>query len=80
MKRSVILDAALANRLQMAASTEGTSHADFTRKLLLWALPHYQAAGSLWVLRQAVVTVPKLMPLRSVKGAKQQTRVSGGAS
>lgn len=59
MKR-IGLDAALANRLQMAANTEGTNLADFTRKILLWALPHYNAASSLWLLKKAVVIVPKL--------------------
>lgn len=60
MKKRIGLDAALANRLQHAANTEGIGLADFARKLLLWALPLYHTASSLWLLKQAVVTVPKL--------------------
>lgn len=59
-KRKVGLDSALANRLQHAAKEEGMSLPDFTRKLLLWALPHYHTASSLWLLKHAEVIVPKL--------------------
>jgi hypothetical protein len=60
-RKQIDLDAALASRLQHAAKIEGTSLAAFTRKLLAWAVPHYHAASSLWLLGQAVVTVPKLV-------------------
>lgn len=70
------VDAGLAKRMQEAASKEAlpTNLGDFTRQLLLWAVPHYRAASSLWLLRRAVVTMPKLtMPGEK----KRKTRGSG---
>jgi hypothetical protein len=76
------IDAALAKQMRDAASKEALplTLADFTRKLVLWAWQHYRTASSLWLLRRAVVTVPKLtLPERSCSGRakKQATRISG---
>jgi hypothetical protein len=83
---SLIIDADLAEQMREAASAIPTNLTNFTRELLLWALPHYRRAPSLRILRQAKVTVPGLMlpesrsvrrPLRKAK--KQVTRVSGAS-
>jgi len=61
---SLSVEAELAKEMRSAASKETapTNLTDFTRKLLGWAWPHYRAASSsLWLLRQAKVTVPKLI-------------------
>jgi len=58
------IEGALAKEMRSAASKETvpTNLTDFTRKLLGWAWPHYRAASSsLWLLRQAKVTVPKVI-------------------
>jgi hypothetical protein len=57
---SLTLDAEVAKRMQDAADKERIKLSDFTRKLLAWALPHYQTASSLWLLRESRVDVPKL--------------------
>jgi hypothetical protein len=60
---SFSVEAELAERMRSAASKEPipTNLADFTRKLVGWAWPHYRVASSLWLLRQATVKVPKLI-------------------
>ena len=61
---SLSVETGLAKEMRSAASKETapTNLTDFTRKLLGWAWPHYRAASSsLWLLRQAKVTVPKVI-------------------
>ena len=68
------VDAELANQMRAAAGKEAVpmSLADFTRRLLLWALPHYYRASSLWLLKQATVKVPKVtMPTMSRRAARK---------
>jgi hypothetical protein len=82
---SFSIDAELAKEMHEAASRESPplSLADFTRKLLMWAWEHYRVASSLWLLRRAVVTVPRVrLPegSRSGRAKKQVTRISGGVS
>ena len=54
------IDAELARQMRAAARKEPApmNLADFTRTLLLWALPHYRAASSLRRMRQAKVMQP----------------------
>lgn len=63
-KISFRIDAEIAGRMREAARKEAipTNLTDFTKTLLLWALPHYRAASSLRVLRRTKLTVLKFTP------------------
>src|SRR6266852_7959909 len=73
---SLSVEAELAKEMRSAASKETapTNLTDFTRKLVGWAWPHYRAASSsLWLLRHAVVRVPKLT-WPGVRGPVRKTK------
>lgn len=55
---SPTIEAELAEQMGHAARGVPTNLINFTRELLLWALPHYRRVSSLRVLRQAKVTLP----------------------
>jgi hypothetical protein len=68
------IDKKLAEQLRRAADNEDLPRSYFTRKLVTWALQHYDGASSLWVLRQAVVTLPKFTMTKSWKATPRKTR------